>query len=169
MPPSGDELAGIVDLFGALTREQLRRAVREAAFRAGEDVDDAAVDAAITSAVAEYRLVGYDPEGGDGEADADPASAGEDGLLVVGPTAFPEPPAGSEDLPHIMDVDRRDADRDAAGEAVARRFRAETARAVERGDEHRIERLLDVSYDLETWAPVEMGPLRDRLDEALGE
>jgi hypothetical protein len=164
MLPDGDELAGIVDMFGALSRSQLRRAVAEAAFRAGEDVDDGAVDAAITSAVAEYRLVGYDPEG---ETDPDPSTAGEDGLLVAGPTAFPSPPEGARDLPHIMDVERTEPDTEAAGEAVAARFRAETARAVERGDEDRIERLLDVSYDLETWAPIDMAPLRNRLDDAL--
>lgn len=169
MPPSGDELAGIVDMFGALTRDQLHRAVREAAFRAGEDVEESAVDAAITSAVAEYRLVGYDPDGEGGDRDPDPATAGEGEYLVVGPTAFPSPPEGATDLPHIMDVDREAPDREAAGEAVARRFRAETARAVERGDESRIERLLDVSYDIETWAPVEMTPLRERLDDALAE
>jgi hypothetical protein len=153
MAPSGDELAGIVDLFGALTRDQLRRAVREAAFRAGDDVDGEAVAAAIDGAVDEYRLVTHEVDG--------------ERLLVAGPTAFPTLPEGAEDLPHIMDVAERSPDRAAVGESVARRFRAETARAVDRGDVEAIERLLDASYDLETWAPVELSGMRDRLDDAL--
>jgi len=157
---SGDELAGVVDLFGALTREQLRQAVEEVAFRVGDERDDADVSAAIDEALEEYRLVACDPE----EAGA---PTGDEELLVAGPTAFPTIPEGGQDLPLIMDVERRSVDREAVGRAVQRRFRAETARAVEAGDLERAETLLDVSYDVETWAPVDLADVRTRLDDAL--
>lgn len=160
MCPSGDELAGVVDMFGGLTREQLRQAVQEVAFRAGDDVDDAEVSAAIADAIEEYRLVACDPE------DVDASTGGEE-LLVAGPTAFPAVPEGGQDLPLIMDVERREIDRETLGRAVQRRFRAETARAVEAGDHERAETLLDVSYDVETWAPVDLTDVRARLDDAL--
>jgi len=171
MHPSGDELAGVVDLFGALGRPQLRRAVEEAAFRAGREVDRDALDAAIDDAVESYRLVAYDPPGTDAEPHTETRTDSEiDGtLLAVGPTAFPTLPEAGEDLPHIMDVEPRDPKREALADAVTRRFRAETARAVDEGDRERIALLLDVSYDLETWGPVDLSEMRDRLDDVLAD
>ena len=151
---TGDELAGIVDLFGGLTRAELREAAGEAAFRAGEELDEDALAAAVEDAVESYRLVAYDPPDEDGE------------WLVAGPTAFPTLPEGAEDLPHIVDVERRAVDRERAGEAVIERFRRDAAITVDAGDADRAAWLLDLSYDVETWAPVEMGEVRDRLDDA---
>jgi len=176
MSPSGDELAGIVDMFGGLTRQELRQAVREVAFRADEAIDDEDLSAAIDAAVEDYRLVtcdpdavGVDPDAIEGTADGDGSvgSGSGGGVLVAGPTAFPEVPDAGQDLPLIMDVDRRTVDRETVGRAVARRFRAETARAVENGDHDRAAALLDVSYDIETWAPVDLDDVRTRLDDAL--
>lgn len=157
MELSHDELAGVVDLFGALTRDELSQACTELAFKRGvgsafDGVDDA---------LAAYRLVAVHP---DDESVLD-GEVGET-MLAVGPTAFPVLPEGAEDLPHIMDVGERTLDRVALGEVVERRFRMEAARAVAEDDEARIDRLLDVSYDLETWAPVELGGMRERLDAA---
>lgn len=153
--PTGDELAGVVDTFGGLTRAELREAVREAAFRAGEDVDEGALAAAVDDALEDYRLAAYEPADGDEE------------LLVAGPTSFPAMPEGGEDLPHIMDVERREVDRERAGEALLERFRKDAAITVDAGDTERAEWLLDVSYDVETWAPVDLGDVRDILDDAL--
>jgi len=50
MTATGDELAGVVDLFGALTREELSQALTELAFKQGAAVDDAAVTDAIETA-----------------------------------------------------------------------------------------------------------------------
>ena len=165
MPFDGDELAGTVDPFGALSRAELREAAREVAFRRGEDLDDAALAAAVDDAVAAYRLVVCPPEAvpargvGDDETD----------LLAVGPTAFPEPPEGAEDLPHILDVDRRSVDRERLGRAVVERLRGQAARAVDRGEHERVRQLLDVSYDVEAWAPVDVSDVRERFDSALEE
>jgi len=154
MTLSHDEVAGIVDLFGALSRPELDRALEEYGYRqdvsvAGDTIDDA-VDA--------YALVEYEPadEGGDAES-----------RLAVGPAAFPELPDGAEDLPHILDVDARAQDRDALERAVEERFRGDVARAVAAGDDEACRRLLDVSYDLEAWGDIELRTLRDRLDAAL--
>lgn len=140
-----DDLAGIVDLFGALDREQLIRALEELAFKRGADPPD---EGSVEAAVATYHLVEHD------------------GRLVVGPAAFPTLPEGAADLPHIMDVEARAPDRAAVGRTVEERFRAEAARALAADDDARVERLLDVSYDVEAWGPVELGDVRRRLDDA---
>jgi len=155
---STDELAGVVDLFGGLARAELDEALEELAFRAGvEPPPDDAVDAAVR----EYALVAY-PRGADG-ADGDEAA---DPWLVPGPAAFPTLPEGAADLPHILDIESRAVDREALGRAVEERFRGDVARAVANEDAALVERLLDVSYDLETWGPVDLGDLRERLDAA---
>ncbi len=143
-----DDLAGVVDLFGALTREELLRALEELAFKRGADPPG---EAALESAVDSYHLVEHD------------------GYLVPGPVAFPSLPPGADDLPHIMDVEERSPDPEAVGRTVEERFRAEAARALGDGDGPRVERLLDVSYDLETWGPVEVADVRRRLDDARAE
>lgn len=162
MAARGDHLAGIVDMFGGLTREELRQAVREVAFRTGTDepVAEEDLQTAIDEAIDAYRLVTVDP---DVLADFDR----NDTLLVAGPTAFPEVPEGGQDLPLILDIDRRTVDRETIARAVHRRFRTETARALAAGDHRRATTLLDVSYDIESWAPIDLGDVRARLDDAL--
>jgi len=155
MEVTGDELAGIVDLFDALTREELGRALVELAYKDGEDLDPSAFDADVDAAVESYHLVAHDP------------AEGDETLLVPGPVAFPELPEGASDLPHIMGVPGRSIDREALGETAEKRFRTDTARAVADGDEERIAELLDVSYELEVWGPVELSTARERLDDAL--
>jgi hypothetical protein len=150
---TGDELAGVVDIFGALTRAELESALGELAFKRGEDVDREAARAAVDEAVENYYLVAVD---GDGET-----------LLAPGPAAFPSLPDGAEDLPHILDVPERAPDRSSLVDAAERRLRGDAARAVDEGDEGRIERLLDVSYDLETWGGVDVAEVRTRLDDAV--
>ena len=150
---TGDELAGVVDLFGALTREELGDALGELAFKRGEEVDETAAEAAVDDAIEGYYLVAVDRDGAT--------------LLAPGPVAFPTLPDGAEDLPHILDVPTRTVDRDALAEAAERQFRADAARAVDADDVERIERLLDVSYDLETWGSTDVNGVRSRLDDAL--
>jgi hypothetical protein len=163
-----DAVAGVVDLFGALTPAELRKALSELAFNRGVD---APPESLVDDAVASYHLVEHD------------------GLLVVGPRAFPSLPEGAADLPHILDVDREAPPREAVATTAERRFRAEAARTLaesetgsadgaEAGgasgtgsgdpdsDTGALDRLVDVSYDLEAWGPVEVGDLRRRLDDA---
>ncbi|UPM42436.1 DUF7109 family protein [Halocatena salina] len=141
---SADELAGIVDLFGVLTRNELNDALVELAFKRGEDPPNGAL---IDSAVTSYHLV--ECEGG----------------LAVGPTAFPVIPPGATDLPHIMSIEPRSIDREQLAQSVEKRFRGETARAVAGGDDRRIAHFRDVSYDLEAWGAVDLGQVRNRLPE----
>ncbi|MEF8791349.1 MAG: hypothetical protein V5A61_14585 [Haloarculaceae archaeon] len=150
----GDDLAGVVDLFGALTREELRRALEELAYKHGTDPPDSEV---LDRAVERYALVSYRSDGGDDGASEE--------LLVPGPSAFPSLPPGAEDLPHIMDVPSRSVDREAVGRAVEERFRADVARALAGGDEGLVGRLLDVSYELDAWG-LDLASLRERLDDA---
>ncbi|ADD06180.1 uncharacterized protein Nmag_2621 [Natrialba magadii ATCC 43099] len=156
MNATADELAGVVELFGGLTRAELERALSEAAYRAdGQSVDEDALETAIEEALAAFALVRYDGS----EADAP--------LLVAGPTAFPTVPNHAEDVPHILDVEPRRLDREALGETAHDRFATAVDRALTNDDADRLETLLDVSYDLEAWAPLDLAAERDDLSEAL--
>jgi len=158
MTATGDELAGVVDLFGALTREELSQALTELAFKQGAAVDDAAVTDAIETAITDYVLVEYKAKGGD---------ANSESLLTVGPAAFPTLPPNAEDLPHILDYEKRAVDRDRLAEQVQTRLKAEADEAVAADDADRAAVLLDVSYDLEAWATVETDAIRASLSATL--
>lgn len=165
-----DELAGAVDLFGALTRDELRRAVEEVTFRVGEPADSADVDALIDDALDGYYLVRIDPanldigDENEGESESDSADwQGVESLLVAGPAALPTLPEYGTDLPHLLDVEPRAVDREALGVAVLERLRDETDRVVEAGDADRADGLLDVCYDAEAWAPIDTTDIRESL------
>ncbi|WP_254767242.1 DUF7109 family protein [Salinilacihabitans rarus] len=159
MDATADELAGVVDLFGGLTPTELERALSEVAFRAdGQSVDAEAATAAVEAALDSFALVRYETE----------AVAADEPLLVAGPTAFPSIPEHAEDLPHILDVDRRRLDREALGEAARERFVDAVEAALDAGDVDRARTLLDASYDLEAWAPLDLAAERERLERGLG-
>ena len=156
MDLSGDDIAGVVDLFGALTRAELGRALTELAFKRGEDVEPAEFDPEIFAALESYRLVRLEP--------GDLADGPDEPLLTAGPAAFPSLPEGARDLQYILDVEERDVDREVAGEAAASRLRREARELSEGGDAAKAASLIDVSYDIEAWASVDLGDTRDRLD-----
>ena len=165
-----DDLAGVVDLFEWLTRAELARALSELAFKRRAEVDDDAIAAAVDVAVAEYALVPAPPaalsEGGESPpATADPEAGlgADDVALAVGPAAFPSLPAGAGDLPHILDVPERDVDREALSEAVLSRLSEDAVSAIRESDADRLEVLADVTYDVEAWAPVDAGAIRERI------
>lgn len=178
-----DDVAGIVDLFGTLTRAELRQALSELAFKQGADADPEALDAAVAQAIREYHLVPVDAEEAEeAQATADEeavatvadgedavATVADDDELAVGPTAFPSLPPNAEDLPHILDVEERDVDREALAERVHDRLGREVDAALEEGDAPRLETLLDVTYDLEAWAPVEADDVRERIESGLAD
>ncbi|WP_435179883.1 DUF7109 family protein [Halorussus sp. AFM4] len=164
MADTKDELAGVVDLFGGLTHDELEQALVELAFKKGKSVEREAFAAEIERAVESYYLVETATEA-EGDPDADDGEAGES-VLVAGPAAFPTVPENGEDLPHIMDVPDRDIDREGLGESVADRLREEARTVAAAGDPDRAQELLDVSYDLEAWAPVETDDVRETLDRA---
>lgn len=166
MDATADELAGVVDLFGGVTRAELERALTEAAYRAdGQSVDDDALGAAIDEALESFALVRYEP----GEDAGAASTADGEALLVAGPTAFPTVPEHAEDVPHILDIERRQLDRDALGAATRKRVIDAADEAVAAADAERIRTLLDVSYDVEAWAPVDLADERTRLEDALEE
>lgn len=173
MSTTHDELAGVVDLFGALTHTELADALGELAFKQGQDVDEAALEAAIDDAIEAYALVEYEPaddtatgKPADGSAN-ETSAADHETLVTVGPTAFPMLPANAEDLPHILDYERRSVDRERLADQVSQRLTAETAAAVDADQTDRAAELLDVAYDIETWAPVDTEEVRSRLTAAL--
>lgn len=147
---TADELAGIVDLFGALTREELDAACSELAYRRGEEPPEDDVEEALSA----FALVRFEADEEDGE------------LLAPGPAAFPTMPEGAEDLPHILDTETRSVDRETVARAAEKRLRTEAAQAVTAGDAERADELLDISYDIEAWGGVDLSGIRDRLDDA---
>lgn len=142
-----DEIAGIVELFGALAPEETDRALSELAYRRGEEPPGETVDDALEA----FALVKFETDG--------------ERLLAPGPAAFPELPEGSEDLPHILDVDDRSIDRDAIERAVTERLRSETDHVVATGDGERAAELLEISYDIEAWGQPDLSSVRDRLED----
>jgi len=155
-----DALAGVVDLFGWLTPTELRRAVDELAFKRRETVEADTVAAVVDDAVDAYVLVSAPPAAVD--EDTVPLD-NEDPLLTVGPVAFPTLPEGAVDLPHILDVDPRTVTREALADAVLERLSDEAVASITADDPTRLETLADVTYDLEAWAAVDVGRVRDRI------
>lgn len=168
MEVTADELAGVVDLFGVLSRAELQRALAELAFKREGEFDPEAFAAAVEDAVDSYHLLAVHEaavqSAGEEAANAADGADAEPAWLVAGPVAFPDLPADAADLPHIMDVGERAVDREAVGRAAEERFRVDAAAAVDAGDPDRIAELLDVSYELEAWAPVDLAAARERLD-----
>lgn len=151
-----DELAGIVDLFDALTQDELERALVELAYRRGSEPQEEVVAAAIDEAFRDYYLAAAPASVVDGEVDDAVA-------FVAGPVAFPTLPADGEDLPHILDVPDRRVDREALATTVAARLREDAETAIEAEDADRAAQLADVTYDLEAWGDVDLDETRERL------
>lgn len=153
MDPSPDEVAGVVDLFGALTAAEIERAFTDIAARQGTSIDQNRLRDLIETAEAEYYLVRLE----DGEPDR----------YVPGPAALPTLPEHGEDLPHMMDVEPVTIDRSTIGRAVEERLRADAASAVADEDIDRMTTLLDVAYEVDAWG-VDTSEIRDRLSAAMG-
>jgi hypothetical protein len=156
MDVTADELAGVVDLFGGLTGEELETALAELAYREGEEFDTGAYGPAISEAVESFHLVSVTEHGLDSRSSP---------VLVAGPAAFPELPPDAQDLVHILDTDPRTIDRSTAASSAETAFRQEVTAAIEADDSERIAELLDLSYELEAWGPVDLTEERNWLDE----
>ena len=169
MDVTGDELAGVVDLFGGLTPDELGQALAELAYKRGEEYDADAFDDDIAEAIGTYHLirlaagVGVDPAETVSTADGAPADDGT-ALLVPGPVAFPELPDGAVDLPHILDIEERYVDRETVASTAVERFRTDVTEATEAGLEEWQAGLLEVSYELEAWTTVDLAEERSRLE-----
>lgn len=173
-----DELAGVVDLFDALTRDELARALSELAFKQRTETNEEAIAAAIDAGIAEYYLVsapeeavdvaGADEDDGGSVDDGGVDDGGDESFLAVGPAAFPTLPPNATDLPYILDVPDREVDRERLADVVYNRLRDDALEAMSAGADDRLETLIDVTYDLEAWAPVDASPIRERLVDEVG-
>jgi hypothetical protein len=153
MDLSPDEFAGIADLFGGLTREELAEAVENLAARQGVDFGREALDARVETARLKYYLLAVQREG--------------ETVLAPGPTALPTLPDHAEDLPHMMEVSERAIDPERLAEAVHERLAADAERAIANDERDRIDVLIGVSYDAEAWGPVELEDIREQLRDSL--
>jgi len=152
MELSGDELAGIADQFDALPPDSMRRAIRETAFRAGEEVGEEQIESWIESALKKFTLLKI-------ELDGDP-------YIVPGPRSFPTVPEAASDLVHVLDVEPRDV----PSEALETGVRKSLARAAEKIEEpEKAQVLLDVTYDAEAWVGTDLSDVRTRLEALAAE
>lgn len=148
-----DELAGISDLFGGLTRTELHEAIENVAARQGMTFDPEYLDEQIEAARREYYLLTVEHDG--------------ETLLTPGPVALPSLPNHAEDLPHMMDVRERAIDPEHLANAAREHLSDDAREAISRSDRDRIEFLVDVCYDVEAWGPVEVDSIRERLLNSL--
>tara|TARA_A100001037_G_scaffold305549_1_gene346142 strand:- start:1937 stop:2416 length:480 start_codon:yes stop_codon:yes gene_type:complete len=151
MDPTLDELVGAVDLFGGLSREELVGGFQDIGARMGDDVDIKVLNLRIDEAIEKYYLV----------------EVADRGLLVAGPSALPELPEGGEDLPHLILVGEREINREELEKGVAERLGKEVEIAIFEKDRNQIESLLDVCYDLEMWAEVDVDGIRKKLERII--
>jgi len=149
MDVSPDELAGVADQFGGLTRAELAEAMENVAARQGVAFDPAEPGDAIQRAREEYYLIGVDH--------------GDATVFAPGPVALPALPDHAEDLPHMMDVPERTIDAERLAAAARERLSADVDRALADRDAERARFLLDVCYDAEAWGPVAVDAVRERL------
>lgn len=159
MDVTDDEIAAIADLFGGLTRGELTAALAELAYKAGEAYDPDEFETAVERAIQSYALVRVVPEG-------ITVGAPDEPIFVPGPVAFPDLPPEAPDLVHIMDVEERSVDNEAASIAAAETFREDLVEAIDADNEARLQVLTDVSYEIETWAAVDLTAEREQLDSA---
>lgn len=180
-----DELAGIVDLFGTLTRDAVDTAIVEMAFRQGIEVESDTRQEMITTAINQYRLIIYPSTEDEMRSIQHPSEQASDinsnidetklNRIAPGPTAFPTLPAHAEDLPRILETDGQAIDHEAATYAVINRLRDDTEQAITNNDIELMRYLRDVTYDIETWAGVAtanddlISDVRCRLNSALAE
>lgn len=171
MDVTGDDIAGVVDLFGVLTRAELQHALAELAFKGGEEFDPEAFEEDIADAVETYHLIPVDASAVD--EPFEPVATGDDhsselpaSVLVPGPVAFPTVPEGGMDLPHILDIDTRTVNREQAGASAIEQFEDDVSDAKEQDDADRLASLVDISYELEAWASVDLSETRAAIEAA---
>ncbi|HIJ12474.1 MAG TPA: hypothetical protein HA275_01930 [Halobacteriales archaeon] len=151
MDPTLDELVGAVDLFGGLSREELIGGFQDIGARMGDGVDIKGLNFRIDEAIEKYYLV----------------ELVDQGLLVAGPSALPELPEGGEDLPHLILVGEREINREEVEKSVVERIGKEVEIAIFEKDRNQIESLLNVCYDLEIWAGVDVDGIRKKLERII--
>lgn len=148
-----DELAGIVDLFGGLSEAELLTALEDLAARTGESYDPEQWTRAVDEALDDYYLVRVPCD--------------QRAIIVPGPVSLPALPEHGDDLPHILDVDRRRPDPSVIGRSVEKRLRGDAARAINEQDRHLAERLLDICYEVDTWGSVDTTEIRTALNDSI--
>lgn len=142
-----DTLAGIVELFGALTDAELCDACAEVDFRhEGETRPDEEYLQEIETALESNHLARIDES---------------DTLLIAGPAAFPRVPSGGDDLPHILPIEPRTVDRSSAAERIIAELQHELE---ENPEPARQESIIDLCYDIESWAGIDTSHIREQLD-----
>ena len=151
MDPTLDQLAGAVDLFGGLTREELIQGFEDISARKGDILHTERLNMQIDEAIEKYYLVEIE----------------EQELLVVGPAALPDLPDGGEYLPHLIRGDKREIDKMRIGRDVKDKISREIEKEIHKMDKGEVEQLLDVCYDLEMWNEIDVEDVRCELEEVL--
>lgn len=149
---TNDDIAGIAEMFGVISRKQLEQALIELSYRQGEELSETAAENAVQEALSSFALV---------------AISHQPQELTAGPAAYPTLPVGANDLPHMLEQDRQKPDPAVVREAANQRYREAVDEAIEASDTETLQDLLQLSYDIEAWAEITVDDVRSRIQDEL--
>ncbi len=167
-----DELAGIIDVLGAATIEDIRLIVQELAeIRRLEEVSPADVEQLCESALGEHLIETVSSEEVEG-ADSDEI------YYIPGPNAFPDIPYELSEIIDILELSKREVDMSKVAKSFSSRLKQRAKRLNEKIDsfsgesantaditrlEKRYSDLLNLYYDFDFWLPGGILNIEDKI------
>lgn len=185
-----DELAGIIDVVGAATIEEIHLIVQELAeIRRLEAVSSDYVKRLCESALGEHlietisseEVTGVDVSGGTGGVKGGCTGAciaSNEVYYISGPNAFPDIPFELSEIFDILELSKREVDMGKVAKSISSRLKQRTKKFNDKidsffdesasdGDIRRLEKcysdLLNLYYDYDFWLPGEMLDVKDRI------
>ncbi len=171
---SKDELAGIIDVLGAATIEEIHLIAQELAeIRMLEVVESGDVEQLCESALGEHLIETVSSEEVDG-------AGSDEAYYISGPNAFPDIPFELSEIIDILELSKREVDMSKVAKSFSSRLKQRTKRLNEKIDsfffespvasditklEKRYSDLLNLYYDYDFWLP---GGISDVEDKILG-
>lgn len=169
-----DELAGIIDVLGAATIDEIRLIVQELAeIRRLEVVDSGDFEQLCESALGEHLIETVSSEEVEG-------AGSDETYYIPGPNAFPDIPYELSEIIDILELSKREVDMSKVAKSFSSRLKQRAKRLNEKIDsfsgesanaadisklEKRYSDLLNLYYDFDFWLP---GGISDIEDKILG-
>ena len=167
-----DELAGISDVLGAATIEEIHLIVQELAeIRRFEAVSPADVEQLCESALGEHLIETVSSE----EVDD---GGSDEAYYISGPNAFPDIPYELSEIIDILELSKREVDMSKVAKSFSSRLKQRARRLNESIDslseesasdddfarlEKRYSDLLNLYYDYDFWLPGGMSDIEDKI------
>ena len=172
-----DELAGIIDVLGAATVEEIHLIVQELAeIRRLDAVDPADIEQLYESALDEHLIEIVSSEEVEG-ADSDEA------YYISGPNAFPDIPFELSEIIDILELSKREVNMNKVAKSFSSRLKQRAKRLNEKIDsfsgettnvadisklEKRYSDLLNLYYDFDFWLPGGMSDIENKILDVSG-